>query len=315
MTSRSDTAHWTEDPEILSEYVLGRLSPAAREPLNGHLSRCLQCREAVRRESVLAAGAKRAGRDMLKERLSVHLRARDAIWYQRNQFVSLAAAVLIVLLGLGIFRFYVGSLTWPSKFSSTKYVVTHSATDTLRDEKVEGAGRGSGIDERTAISSPQAEVGLGHEGSFWLLGKVIVVEEGGSEIGRDEGELAAQSSGFTHDDSAGAIERVIAIQHEGAEQIITLRQVSTAFLPRTLAVQLPKLPSDALETLVEKSSAGLNLTFYRNTLVQRSEFRKAAVEAVGRDSLIVELGKERIAYRIPGGWSSETSAPPTPDRQ
>ena len=302
MTNIPAHEHWTDDPELVSGYVMGRLSAAARTPLSEHLKECAPCREAVGRENDVAASIKRAGRELLKERLSARLRTRDAVWYQRYEILSLAAAVFIILIGLGIFRYYVGSPDWPSKFSSNKYVVTHGAADSLRNKNVEG---NSGLDEENANALSQSEEGAGKSGSFWLIGKVVVADA----------EIAVGSGGANYEDSAGGIVRVVEIGHDGAEQLISLRQVSLSLLPQRRADQIRALGWRGLETLVERSSQGLNLTLYRNTLVQPAEFSRAGVEVVGRDSLIVEIGKERIAYKIPGGWGNGSSNAPSPDRQ
>ena len=121
--------HWTDDSELLDRFILDRIDRSERVPLDQHLLECERCRRIMRAESEFVAGIKLSGREKLKEVLRDSLKSEEANIFQRNQFISLAAAVLVILTGLGVFRFYVGSFEWPVKFSSRNYIVKQNVGD------------------------------------------------------------------------------------------------------------------------------------------------------------------------------------------
>jgi hypothetical protein len=171
------------------------------------------------------------------------------------------------------------------------------------------AGAGAPAHQETALNNVddfQNEIGRDRNPkAFWLLGTVIMtpetdgkihlsskVENEGTREKRMEKKFLGQS-------------RVFTIQKDGASQSITLRQRSSEFLP---FAQVKKSVDDrTIQTLVEKTPQGLNLTLYRDTLFQNSQIQQATIEPVTKDSLIVILANEHIAYRIPGGWSAQQS--------
>jgi hypothetical protein len=108
---------------------------------------------------------------------------------------------------------------------------------------------------------------------------------------------------------------VIAIQKDGVSQTVTLRQMPLTSMPRRRIEMAADGPTHEVQTLVEKTSKGLNLTLYRNTLLLPSQFERITIEPVTKDSLIVDLADERIAYHIPGGWSAQPSTRPVLERQ
>jgi hypothetical protein len=98
--------HWTEDEDLLSLYVLNRLSAEERKKLEVHLVSCLHCREAVRQERELVSGIRQFGREEVKSRLKRQL-AQKSYSYHRLiswQRVLSAAAVMFVVVGLGIYN-------------------------------------------------------------------------------------------------------------------------------------------------------------------------------------------------------------------
>ncbi len=100
----NESLHWTEDDDLLSEYVLGRIALDDVKRLEAHLAACPPCREAVRRERALASGIRRHGREELKARLGTmvsdrNLTVKRLLTWQRA--VS-AAAVIVIVVGIGI---------------------------------------------------------------------------------------------------------------------------------------------------------------------------------------------------------------------
>jgi hypothetical protein len=98
--------HWTEDEDLLAQYVLGRLSVEERTRLGDHLISCLRCREMVEREQELASGIRQLGRQELRARLRQWLAvtpdaSRMLVPWQR---VASAAAVVLIIGGVGIYN-------------------------------------------------------------------------------------------------------------------------------------------------------------------------------------------------------------------
>jgi len=302
----STSSHWTDDADVLDRYVLGRLEEAERALLDRHLSGCGQCLKKVRAERELAAGIKLAGREKLKTALRRSLKTDEANIFQRYQLIGLAAAVLVVLVGLGIFRFYSGGIEWPVKFSSKNYIIKKGPGDSSVAGKGNGAQQASQNENRVAgeasgdLASHAEESGASdgqNAGSFWLLGTVVMIPESdGQTHASAEKTLPAKFS------KQGEI---FIIHKDGVSQTITLAQQALHLLPQVQIRQTG--PHRSIQTLVEKTAGGLRLTLYQAQLFKESQIRRATIEPVTEDSLIVDVADEHIAYHFPGGWSAQAS--------
>ncbi len=328
----SQFSHWTDDSDLLDRYVLERVGQPERALLEEHLRECERCRHVVQDERELLAGIKLSGREKMKELLRGSLKSEEVNIFQRYQFISLAAAVLVILIGLGVFRFYVGSFEWPVKFSSRNYIVKQSSGDTSattggkEDRSASQAENSAGGNPAGAGGPPHPETELNNVDSFqneigndrnakafWLLGRVVMTLQPNSKMhlsakadneGQQEKSMEKKFLGQN---------RVFTIRRDGASQTITLRQRSLEFLPYE---QMKKNVDDrTIQTLVEKTPQGLALTLYRDTLFQSSQIQQAIIEPVTEDSLIIVLANERIAYHIPGGWSARQSTNTTIERR
>jgi len=94
--------HWTEDPAILEQFVLGKISPDHMNVLNEHLRTCPQCLHAVEAERDFVRSVRAYGRDQLRVRLREkleHTPSRTVPW----PHVLSAAAIVLVIVGLGIY--------------------------------------------------------------------------------------------------------------------------------------------------------------------------------------------------------------------
>jgi hypothetical protein len=101
MNMETPTQHFAEDPEALEKFVLGRLDQPSRERCENHLRTCEPCRQTVQVERIIAAGIKRAGRDLMKERLGKlsGIPSRRSIPWPH---VISVAAVLLIIVGVGV---------------------------------------------------------------------------------------------------------------------------------------------------------------------------------------------------------------------
>ncbi len=337
--------HWTDDKEMLERFVMNRIEVSERLPLEAHLKECEHCRDAVRQEQELSAGIRLAGRDGLKAQLSARIKKEEANSFfgkdgfsQRYQLISLAAAVVVIVVGLGLFRFYSGAFEWPTKFSSRKYILKNAAPDSsstanLKEEahqpntgnladREEPAMQAPSSENLTAqrsagaageredgLSSIQNSQGEIHHGgnakAFWLLGTVTMIHSNKSDarlVAKTESRPVQERETKKKLSSNGRF----TIQKDGVSQTIILSQKPSSSLPERQK-EAGVNQTNTIHTLVEKTSRGLNLTLYSSTLFLSSEIENAAIEPITQDSLIVHLANESIAYHIPGGWSAQRS--------
>ena len=341
-----DNIHWTDDPELLAQYALGHIEEARRQLFDDHLAVCDACRIAVQREKELAAGIRLAGRQQLKERLRNGIKIAEPNFLRRYQLASLAAAIIVISIGIGFFRFYFGSFEWPTKFSSRKYILKQTPSDStnptqefshadkpaheiaeaekkepesenqeppaladnLAPRSVSGAGGNSqiGLGElekvETATQPPT------QSRAIWLLGTITVVSDARGSTAmpqalsraRDENAAKGKLESKQYGDEA----RTLTIRKDALSQIVTLFERPLSLLPQSQQSQYS--PASTVQTFVEQTQKGLTITMYRDVPTVTSQIHNATIEPVTDDSLIVTMGNERVAYRIPGGWASSS---------
>ena len=335
-----ENIHWTDDPELLTRYALGRIEDAQRRLLDDHLATCDACRNAVRREMELAAGIRLAGRQHLKERLRGRIKIAEPNFLRRYQLASLAAAIIVISIGIGFFRFYFGSFEWPSKFSSRNFVLKQSSSDSskpkeeishadkpepdlkpgsqkpsalsdnLAAREASGAGGNpeSGLSETKSIETASQPAEKAR--AIWLLGTITVIRDarGSAGITQSLSPARTEKTAKKKSDTKQYAERTrtLTIRKDGTSQKITLSERPASSLPESRLSRYDAARS--IQTLVEHTPAGLSITMYRDVPAMTSHIHDATIEPVTDDSLIVTMGNERIAYRIPGGWGSSPSS-------
>jgi hypothetical protein len=147
--------------------------------------------------------------------------------------------------------------------------------------------------------------------AFWLLGTITVIHDAAGDVQRP----TALSMGQAEEASKEKLiakkfqtqSRAFTIRKDGASQTITLSQRPSSALPESRVSKSGGEVAHSVQTLVERTSKGLNITMYLDAPAGMSNIQRATVEPVTEDSLVVILGSERIAYRIPGGWGSPQS--------
>lgn len=100
--------HWAQDPDQLEEFVLSRMDAVQIERYRLHLKECSTCRGLVEHEQIVAAGIKRHGRDQLRARLQQRLASDERNLSGRQLFISLAAALIILAIGLSVILYIAG---------------------------------------------------------------------------------------------------------------------------------------------------------------------------------------------------------------
>lgn len=321
----SSKKYWTDDPEMVERYVLGRLTEEEKRRLDAEIAECEPCREMLRREMMLAAGVRRRGRDELRSRLRRRLVRERRAPIRMYQGAGLAAAVVIIAVGVGVYQMFFADLTRPTQFGKKEVVITQggeigAAREEKREERTtEGEkdapppearpdGRSGGernrrlaeSSKRTA-PSPQRSVASAAKAkgdavpavaqrSIWLLG-TVVTETGAARTG------AAALSAESRTADAASPERTVTLRRGVVENGVALQQRPLSDLPRARRSQMGS--ARRVETLVETTGdGGLQLTIYSDDLAA-SDLSAASVETHDGDSLVVTTPTQRILYRLP----------------
>ena len=95
--------HWAQDSELLERYARKQMTGEERKDLDEHLRSCQDCQSLVQQEQEFLAGIREYGRDQLKGRLKLRLEHEPVSHVQWTRVMS-AAAVIVILLGLGIYN-------------------------------------------------------------------------------------------------------------------------------------------------------------------------------------------------------------------
>lgn len=125
--------YWTEDDELVSQYVLGQFSKETMRQMELEIEECAPCKAKLKQEMELAAGMRRHGRDLKKATLRTKLRRARDTQFNANHFVGMAAAILIVVLAVGAYTVWLGDLKAPTSFGEREVVLRQDAPDAETD--------------------------------------------------------------------------------------------------------------------------------------------------------------------------------------
>ncbi len=155
--------YWTEDDELVSQYVLGQFSPETMRQMEEEIADCAPCKAKLKQEMELAAGMRRHGRDLMKATLRTKLRRARDTQFNANHFVGMAAAVLIVVLAVGAYTVWLGDLKAPTSFGEREVVLRQDrpdaepdATEEITEEEVTPLEENApAVDEAKTDSAPE----------------------------------------------------------------------------------------------------------------------------------------------------------------
>ncbi len=89
------------------------------------------------------------------------------------------------------------------------------------------------------------------------------------------------------------------------QQNVTFTQRRTSDLP---AVQRSNRQAfSSVQTLLQKISNGVRMTLYLDSLVDSKELGQARIQRISEDSIILNVGNQRIGYKLPAGWNDQMS--------
>ena len=331
--------HFASDEETLSGYVLGRLDRAERERVDRHAAECGMCMESLRREMRIAAGARRLGREDLKSRLQRKIEAgtRPERWPR----VLGAAAVLAIAAGLGVYyAWFRGAESLTSGAGGTPPLAAESESLKRDDRNAPVKGPADRMSAAKAAESPAPAGAQGEEHQKFQApparrsaeelrktepaprASLAASETArGAVTGEQAGEfwsegIVERAAGATAAEPGGAQEKnELLFKSKGAKE----EGRKDARLGTQGEYSIRQLPAGALEgnrgtpggeqrripTRVDQRGGTTTMTLYLDSLLDEADLKKARVEAVSDDSLVVTLGGKKILYRFPPGQMSQ----------
>ena len=341
--------HWTEDSELLEQYVLGRLDPKQLPEFEKHLASCQQCASAVREEQALAAGVRRMAREELKAGLRERLETenvREVPWLR----LAAAAAVIVVLVGVGVYNDWFSRFT--QKYGAEEAQPQHptsvapeelrraspQAEEEQRDRATQsgavrqrptsetaqgpsrerlpaaegheymdessGAGARSEADKLEAAKKSETALAMDNERALWTEGKILSYEHGETSGAPSPAEMRRQTVTVRPELQKQADEnqaREKGTQEKSVPQRFILQQRRTTELPAGQTRREGSVP-----TLIEQTRDGLQFTLYLDRTTSARDLHRAQFETIREDSLVLILGSQRIGYRLPSGWLTQS---------
>ncbi len=130
--SSEQKKYWTDDPEMVEQYVLGKFSKAEMLRLDAEIADHEPGKILIRMEMEIAAGIRRHGRDRMKAELRKRLKRERNSQFYSFQYIGMAAAVLIVAVGIGLYQIWFSDLVAPRQFHQQQIVIT-SRQDTSKN--------------------------------------------------------------------------------------------------------------------------------------------------------------------------------------
>lgn len=338
--------HWTDDEDLLARFVLGQLDAGEASSLQRHLNKCTRCSDAVRAESMIAAGLKRAGREELKQRLSrrvVRERSYKFNWYQAAGI----AAAIILLVTMAIRYDWLGrtgdqqteirekvdsaALPPPQAPSPQAAIerLTIDATKPVASEKemkpIAGAAtevKGREADEKRIVSMEKGKradsvpvtLGKGERAPGKKDQPAMSAAAASTEEFWTQGivmhtVVASRIADKAADLAAEAKGIAVAAREQtiGADSAaLSVTQRPLSTLPR---IQQARFRTDGVQTLFRQSQQGMQITLFSDTLLTPQELSQARLEPIGSDSLTLIVGQKRIGYRTPPGWLRHQQPP------
>lgn len=321
------TEHWTENPNLLEKFVLGKVPPDRRSLLEEHLRTCAVCRQSVEREEAFVGTLRAYGRDQLKHRLKEKLglpRGRSVPW----PHVLSAAAIVLVVVGLGIYnRWWFRSEPIQSEREITAALKDEPAVQSTEETDEAGAEKPADQEQPQAPVSrfaqePKSQTASKAAGEKKNADEVdtkevlappaaredqlAAAEERGNRLRKAEDlwvdgiltNVPSKSKTFRRAEGAG---RNAAEEAQGKVEAFTGQKETFLLQQRPLSA----LPVDQRQkqllakapTLVEQTDDGILLTVFTDEINLQKE--KVRGEMAGRDSVVFLIDGKRIIYKLP----------------
>ncbi|HUI11469.1 MAG TPA: hypothetical protein VL221_14145 [Bacteroidota bacterium] len=315
----TEAGHIPED--VLERYALGTLDDEKRREADAHAADCPLCRDALRHEAMIAAGVRMAGRADLAGSLGRRIAALDRS--RRRWRMLAAAAVVAVITGSGLIVALLEG--WGSGAPPPVAGARTITPGPARRDEVQTA---PGLSAANAPSPPPGTSGAPHAVKSLADAERATAEHeekpAGDQLRLPAAALPAEGEGYW---SEGVIEETrgeaTALQESGAaraqgapalkkevpelkgsvskdalagdRQEFRIRQEPASALPGAKQRQAGE---STVPARVQERGKTTTLTLYLDTLVNERELQGASVRQAGGDTVIVELGKRKILYRL-----------------
>lgn len=325
-----------DDHELLERFVLEKLTESERAELDEHLRTCEVCRKAVHIERMMAAGARRLGRDEAKERLARRLSLDRHTTFPWRTLA--AAAVIITLIGVSITsRWFatreplppspeLGQVHTPAVGEDQRADAKKSdyAAPSPARKKEEAATGGKGAAAESvmpyapAAAAPQTEAPKENFASANKARKLTSAMDeekinatgllersqsfwtAGTVLQQPAEEGARLRDALLKPAAPARVEKdadALSVQNE--IRAVSISQRSAADLPQARQALQKQTTPTQVQTLVEQREGGVHLTLYLDSLVDETALKNSTVRQVGPDSAIVRIANQEIGYRIP----------------
>jgi hypothetical protein len=324
--------HIADDPEFLERFVLGRLPEEERREAERHIAGCDTCAAAVRRERLIAAGARRLGRDDLKQYIREHAAVPHEKGLPWGRILSAAAAVGI-LVGAGLYYDWFSGTNdrlplvtetakqdqSPAPESASKLESTPGTTATGGQHEVSRDEDARRKTERFAAPAPAAanKIELRSEESAATRAEGNIRIDQPSSVYWTEGTplqgAAVGGAAGLSDKEAGQVRMLGKELDTKAKDQLQKKALQNELRQAGAKYQVNQLPSAALPesqqraqnnalkgvpTRVTQVGDTTTITLFLDSLVSPEEVREAQVQPVADDSVVVNLGNQKIGYKL-----------------
>ncbi len=334
MADRWEIEHPGRDSEVLERYVLGRLQPLERAAIDTHFRGCEECRQRLEEELRLAAGVRRMARNQLQGRLSDRLLSARSPEIPWPRIAAVAATILVIagvsVIGLWLRQREAGTVP-PSGPAPSEIPYAAGREDKGPEARAnppaaEGKSatgsapalrqKGSTPEKKDLARTEEAKSAVTEEdhppapaasgemaGGYWTEG--IVSEEPRVAAGATSRDAMARNAPGPSEMQVNSTRKAAAAPVHLDQQVILSQQPSRALQDRVQGLQAKK---KEIPTLARQVGGQLSLTLYPDTLFPAEELRLAIIRRKGDDSLLIQVGRQLIRYRLPSSLLQQNEA-------
>jgi len=142
---------------------------------------------------------------------------------------------------------------------------------------------------------------------LWVQGEMIPEDRRPQEAGK---ALMKSAEGVRDEAQKKKGDPAALMAQAARTRVPAVETLSLSILQRRLS-DLPasqrtgRQSSSSVQTFMQKSANGLRLTLFLDSLYTISEHAPPLIQKIREDSIILEVGNQRIGYRIPSGWTDQ----------
>ena len=137
----------------------------------------------------------------------------------------------------------------------------------------------------------------------WVQGTLIAEQHQNAPAGRAITANAEESQGTLRKgkEQPRGVSEAAKLQATGmAAQPFVITQQPVSALPVSQRAQ--QRSGFSVQTLLQKNPNGVHLTVFLDSLLSARELQQAHAQPMGEDSIILNLGNQRVGYKLPPGW-------------